>query len=405
MEYILVIFDGLGDRPIPEFNNLTPLEAANTPTLDQLAKEGICGLMHSLGRGIRPGSDTSHLAILGYDPKKYYNGRGPIEVAGIGISLKEGDVALRANLGTVDEDMIIKDRRAGRIEDVTPFVKELTGITIDGIEFIIEPGTGHRAGLVMRGKGLSSKISDADPHKPGVKVEKVRPLDNSIEAKFTAEVLNKFLEKAHDILKAHPLNIERAREKKPSANYLLVRGAGTYRPLPPFIERFGLKGCCIAGGGLYKGVARYLGFEVLEVEGATAKPNSNIKGKIEKALSVKDEFDMAFIHIKATDSLGEDGNYEGKKEFIEKADKALKPLLYESDILITITGDHSTPCALEQHSGDPVPILMRGPGIRVDDVTSFGERACSKGGLGHINGLSLMKEVLNILGRASLVGA
>ena len=402
---ILLVCDGLGDRPIPELDFKTPLEAAETPNLDYVAKKGICGLMYTLGPGLRPGSDTSHLNILGYDYHKYYSGRGTIEVAGLGMKLEEGDVALRGNLGTVDENLIIIDRRAGRIRDVSEFVRELDNLKIDGVKFLVKPGTAHRVGIIMRGENLSNKISNADPHETGGKVHTVEALDDSREAKRTAEVLNKYLEKCHQILLQHPENKRRQKEKKLPANYLLVRGAGFYKSVPPFSERFGLNACCIAGGGLYKGIGAYLGMEVLEVEGATALPDTNIDNKFDSVKEHLDEFDFFFVHVKAADSLGEDGNYLGKKEFIERIDQSLERLLSLEDILLVVTADHSTPCSLKKHSADPVPICFYGLDVRTDSVTEFGERACAGGGLGRLTGSEVMPEIINILGLSDLVGA
>ena len=402
---ILLVCDGLGDRPIPALDFKTPLEAARTPNLDYVAGKGVCGLMYSLGPGLRPGSDTSHLNILGYDYHKYYSGRGPIEVAGLGMELKEGDVALRGNLGTVDENLIIVDRRAGRILDVSEFVKALDNLKIEGVKFLVKPGTAHRAGIIMRGEGLSNKITDADPHETGEKVHTVEPRDDSQEAKRTAEVLNKFLQECHQILLQHPENHRRRKEKKLPANYLLVRGAGFYRSVPPFSERFGLRACCIAGGGLYKGVGAYLGMEVPKIAGATALPNTNIGNKFDTVKNRLDEFDFFFVHIKAADSLGEDGNYVGKKEFIERIDQSLERLLSLEHILLVVTADHSTPCSLKRHSADPVPICFYGLDVRTDNVTEFGERACASGGLGRMVGLGIMPEIINILGLSDLVGA
>jgi len=402
---ILLICDGLGDRPIPELDFKTPLEAAETPNLDHLAKGGICGLMYSLGPGQRPGSDTSHLNILGYDYRKYYSGRGSIEVAGLGMKLKAGDVALRGNLGTVDENLIITDRRAGRILDVSGFVKHLDNLEVDGVKFLVRPGTAHRAGIIMRGEKLSNRISDADPHETGEKVNTVKPRDDSPEAKRTAAVLNKYLEKCHQILLQHPENERRQKEKKLPANYLLVRGAGFYKLVPPFSKRFGLKPSCIAGGGLYKGIGAYLGMKILKVEGANALPDTNIDNKFNAVKEHLDEFDFFFVHIKAADSLGEDGDYLGKKEFIERIDRSLERLLSLEEILLVVTADHSTPCSLKKHSADPVPILFYGLDVRTDSVAEFGERACASGGLGRMLGPEIMPEVINILGLSDLVGA
>jgi len=402
---VLLVCDGLGDRPIPELDFKTPLEAAETPNLDYVAKKGICGLMYTLGPGLRPGSDTSHLNILGYDYHKYYSGRGTIEVAGLGMKLEEGDVALRGNLGTVDENLIIIDRRAGRIRDVSEFVRELDNLKIDGVKFLVKPGTAHRVGIIMRGENLSNKISNADPHETGEKVHTVEALDDSREAKRTAEVLNKYLENCHHILLGHPENERRQKEKRLPANYLLVRGAGFYKSVPPFSERFGLKACCIAGGGLYKGIGAYLGMKILKVEGATALPDTNIDNKFDTVKDHLDEFDFFFVHVKAADSLGEDGNYLGKKQFIERIDQSLERLLSLDNTLLVVTADHSTPCSLKKHSADPVPICFYGLDVRTDSVTEFGERACAGGGLGRLTGSEVMPEIINILGLSALIGA
>lgn len=403
---VLLICDGLGDRPIEEFGGLTPLEAAKTPYLDKLARESECGMMYSLGRGFVPASDTSHLAILGYCLSEYYSGRGPIEVVGIGLELLHEDIALRGNFGTVDDNLVIKDRRAGRIQIVEPLTKALDGMEIDGVTFIVKPGTAHRAGVVMRGKGLSDAITDSDPHEQDVPVRTVIPTKDILEAKHTAKVLNKFLAKAHEILKNHPLNIERERERKSSANYLLVRGAGQYRYVPSFEERYRLSACCIAGGGLYKGIGAFLGMTVLDVPGATGLPNTDIEAKFKVALKNLDLYDFVFVHVKAADSLGEDGNFEEKKTFIEKIDYATRIFdeLPKNSLLI-ITADHSTPCQLRRHSSDPIPIMFHGPGVRVDKVPTFGERACTQGGLGFLTGKDVIPQVLNLLGSLPLTGA
>ena len=403
---ILVVCDGLGDRPIKELGGLTPLEAAKTPHLDKLAAESECGMMHSLGRGFVPGSDTSHLNILGYDYREYYSGRGTIEAFGIGLKLNPGDVALRGNFGTVDDNLVITDRRAGRIRVVEPLTRALDGMEIDGVSFLVKPGTAHRAAVVMRGECLSNAIIDADPHKPDMPIRTVTPTDNSKEAKRTAETLNKFLKNSHEILKNHPINKERRQAGTPEANYLLVRGAGWHKDIPSFKERFELSGCCIAGGGLYKGVAAYVGMDVLDVPGATGLPDTDVDAKFHAALNSLNSYDFVFVHVKAADSLGEDGNFQGKKAFIEKIDHACRLFsILPDDTLFIITADHSTPCELKSHSGDPVPIIFHGSGVRVDKVTTYNERSCAQGGLGYITGLDVMPQVLNLLGLLHLTGA
>jgi len=401
---VLVVCDGLGDRPVPELNHRTPLEAAKTPHLDALAARGITGLMHALGRGKTPGSDTSHLNILGYDYEQFYSGRGTIEVAGLGMELREGDVALRGNMGTVDEHLCILDRRAGRIRDTAPFARLLDGLEIEGVRFLVRPGTAHRLGIILRGEGLSAHITDNDPHEPGLEVWEVKPRDRSHEAARTATVLNRFLAKAHEILRESEENRRRVAEGQLPANYVLVRGAGFYRHVPPFEQRHGLTACCIAGGGLYKGLGAYTGMKVIEVEGATALPNSDIRAKFRKTREMLAGYDFIFTHVKAADSLGEDGDWAGKRDFIERLDEAAE-LLLDVDAIVCVTADHTTPCMLKKHSADPVPILMAGQGVRVDHVKEFGERAVMTGGLGRMVGTDVMPELLNLIGQYKLVGA
>ncbi len=402
---ILVVCDGLGDRPCPSLNNLTPLQAARTPSLDALASRGICGLQHTIGRGIRPGSDVSHLAIFGYDPAVYYPGRGVFEVLGIGMGIGKGDVALRANVGTLSQDGVILDRRAGRIESVAELVKGLDGKVIRGVTFIVKPGLSHRAGIIMRGKGLSDAITEQDPHVTGVAPLSVKPKDSSKEAEFTAKVLNEFLEFAAEHLASHPLNREREKKGLPPANVMLVRGASEFHPVEPIHKRFSLKSACVAGAPLYKGVAKYVGMDIVDVEGATGLPTSNLSAKFSKALELIKSYDLVFVHIKAADNLAEDGNAVGKRDFIERIDKAASALLKADDALVVFTADHSTPCTMKAHSGDPVPIMFAGNGVRPDSVKAFDEISCAQGGLGHLKALDIIPEILNITGRAKLYGA
>lgn len=401
-KYILVICDGLGDLPVPQLGNKTPLEAANTPNLDRLARNGKTGLMYVLGKGVRPNSDEAHLAIFGYDLGTEYPKRGPIEAAGAGIKLEEGDVAIRANLATVDEELCVVDRRAGRIEDSSEFIRELDGTVIDGVKFILKPGTGHRVALVMRGKGLSDKITNSDVHYvtedkvvehwEGQPVNKIMPLDGSPETKFTAEVLQKFLEKTHQILEKSYLNGERQRNGGLKGNYLLTRGPGYFKKLQSFKNKWGKTACCIAGAGLYKGLGILMGMELIDVVGATGLPNTDVAGKIEAAKEQIKNYGFVFVHIKPTDIFGENGDWQGKKDFIEKIDVAMDNL-EETGAVICVTADHSTPCVLKDHSADPVPVLITGgtEGKEGRDGVKFGESECANGILGVIEGKDLLK--------------
>lgn len=389
---ILIIIDGLGDKPIPVLGGKTPLETANTPNLDWLAKNGICGVVQPFKflNENKPTSEGTHIALFGY--KNYFLGRGPYEVAGIGMKMERDDVALRANFATVNKEFIILDRRTGTVSNTEPLIKALSGITIDGVKFLLQKSYGHRAGLILRGEGLSERIGDGDPGKEGKKAKRIIPLEKSKKAEFTARVLNKFLEKAHLILKNHPEN----KKRKLPVNYLLVRGAGKLTKVPSFSEKYHFRACYITGPGIYKGIAKILGMEPIKVKGVTGFANTNLKaqfGAVKKSIT---KYDFVFCHIKPTDSFGHNGDYRGKMRFIEKIDKNLKMLLNVKNTLLVITADHSTPCLLKDHSTDPLPILIYGGKIKGDRVKDFSERACKKGKLGEIKQIDLMKKILNL---------
>jgi len=406
MKAVLIIMDGLGDRPLDEFKGKTVLEAAATPNLDKIAASGISGLMDSIAPGVTPGSDTSHLAIFGLDPEEHYHGRGPLEVLGVGIPLKHGDICFRSNVGTVDDDMTIKDRRAGRIESTAEHCRLLDGTKIDGVEIILKPSAWYRAGLVLRGKGLSPNVGKNDPKETGVKVMKVKPLDDTPAAAKTAKVLNKLTELSYKKFRDMPLNKKRVAEGKLPGNILLFRGAGRFVPAPSLEERYGgMKAACVAGGGLYKGIARYVGMDVLDVKGATGRYDSDYGAKVKAVKEALKTHDLIFLHLKATDSAGEDMNPALKKEMVEKMDSAIAGLLGLKDCLLVATSDHTTPCSLGHHSYEPVALAMAGDGIRVDDVVKFGERTCAKGGLHRIRGLDLMNIIASHTGFKKLYGA
>lgn len=404
MKTVFVILDGLGDRPIKQLKNKTPLEAAKKTNLNFLAKNGITGMLYPLAPGINTGSDTAQLSILGYDIKTQYPGRGPIECLGANMEPKNNDICFRANASTLEENGVLSDRRAGRISSTKELVEEFNETTIDGIKFIVKPATGYRACIIMRGENLSEKVSSNDPKQAGTAPLKIMPLDDSQSANQTAEALNKFLDFTRKKLLENPLNKKLKQHGKPQANYLLIRGAGKMQTPPSFEEKFGLKAACIAGAGLYKGIGKMLGMKVLEVKGATGMADTNIKAKISATKKALKEFDFVFLHLKATDSFGEDGNFNGKKRFIEKFDKELKPLLKEN-ILLIVTGDHSTPCSLKTHSGDAVPFLMHAKGTRTDNIKEFGEKTCAQGGLGFFCGKDAMNIVTTTLGIQKKTGS
>jgi 2,3-bisphosphoglycerate-independent phosphoglycerate mutase len=388
---ILIVIDGLGDDSIPQLKNKTPLEAAKTPNLDFFAKNGICGLVLPwIEKGKLPTSEDTHLAIFGYDPKKSNPGRGVLEVLGIGEKIKKDDVCFRGNFATVDENLIIIDRRAGRIEKTQPLIETLN--KIEKGKLIIKRAFGHRVGVILRGKGFSEKVSSNDPKKVGVKVLKIEALDK--RAKKTAEFLNSFLDRAHQILENHPENIKRKNEGLLPANYLLLRGAGKLKKVEKFLKKYKIKAGFVAGGTLYKGIGRFLGMEEIKVKGATGLVSTNLKGKFLAARKNIKNFDFIFLHIKAVDNLAEDGNFLGKKEFIEKIDKEIKILSGLKDTLIVVTGDHSTSSLQKSHSKNPVPVLIYP--FEGENIKKFSEKECKKGRLGKINQIQLLEKIIKI---------
>ena len=373
---ILLIMDGLGDRPNVELGNKTALQAADRPNLNRLASNGTTGLMSPVSFGIRAGSDTSHLSILGYDPLKYYTGRGPFEALGLGIELKPGDVAFRANYATVKGGKVI-DRRAGRVHGTDVLSADLE-TEIDGIRFIVKSGVEHRAAVVMRGDNLSDKITETDPHTVNSPPEYTRALEP--EAEFTATVINKFLDRARKILQDHEFNRKLNSDGKLPANEIMLRGAGKIPAIPPFQEKYSMRAACISGTPLIRGIAGLAGFTNLKVEGMNGRVDTNYKNIISAAVKALDTYDFILVNIKGTDIAGHDRKPELKKYVIEQVDSVIAPFLERlDDTLIVVTGDHSTPCSYGDHTGDPVPVMFATNGIINDDVRYFDELSVSSG--------------------------
>ncbi len=397
---ILVVLDGLGD--LPDAKGYTPLSAALKPNMDRLAEEGTTGLFHSIGRGIVPGSDTSHLNIFGYEYSKYYPGRGPLEALGAKFPLKEGDIAFRANFATFDNGKIT-DRRAGRIttEEAKVLSKYVQKLKVGtGIDALFQNTVEHRGILILRGKKLSPLITPTDSHSTGP-LPKSAPLDpKDRNAKRTAEALNKFTRMATQKLDKAKEN----KDKRRPANAIIARGAGTYTKVEPMQNRYGVRGACIAGGALYKGVASYVGMDVIDVKGATGTFETDLKAKGKAALQALWSHDFVFVHVKATDSFSHDGNFIEKRNIIAKVDKELIPTLLRGNCHIIITGDHSSPVKRRAHSGDPTPLLVWGPDVRPDEVKKFDEFACGGGSLGHLQGTELFQTMLNLMDKSRMCG-
>jgi 2,3-bisphosphoglycerate-independent phosphoglycerate mutase len=405
MKILLMICDGMGDRPCPELKGKTPLEAAKKPTMDWLAKNGQSGLMDVIAPGIVPGSDTAHLSLLGYDPAKTYTGRGPFEAAGLGLDVRKGDVAFRCNFASVDKEMKVVDRRAGRIlEGTDKLAAAINGMKLEDVEVHFKEAVEHRAVLVLRGPGLSPKVSDIDPHETGARILTVKALKP--EAEKTARILNEFAKRSYQILSQHEVNRSRERNGKLPANIILPRGAGSPPDVPGFSETHnGLKGAAVVGISLVKGVCRIAGMDLIEVKGATGGKDTDLKAKASAALKALGTYDFVLLHVKATDVFGHDNDPAGKTKFIEKIDSAIKDFAKLDNTIICITADHSTPCSVKEHTSDPVPVLIWGKGLRKDKTQKFGESEAACGGLGHLRGHDLVKILTGLAGRSGKFGA
>lgn len=366
---VLLVLDGLGDLAMPNQGWMTPLEAAKTPNLDALAKIGAQGRMTPVAPGITPGSGPGHLALFGYDPLEFQVGRGVIEALGLGIDLKAGDVAARANFCTLDAKGIVTDRRAGRIEtEVCEELCEMLAKKIKKVgdaEVIIKAGKGHRFVVIFRGPGLEGPLTDADPHHEGAPVPEVTPVDSgSAKAAKAAALIKDFYKAALPLL-----------AKKKPANGFLMRGIAHQPHIPLFVDRYQLKPACIAVYPMYKGLAQLVGMAKLEGPQTIAE-------QFKRYLAEYDNYDYFFIHYKYTDMYGEDGNFEAKKKAIEELDAALPILLQKKPEVLAITGDHSTPCAAKGHSWHPQPVLLTSPLSGCDKLERFTETGANMGSLG-----------------------
>jgi 2,3-bisphosphoglycerate-independent phosphoglycerate mutase len=366
---VLVVLDGLGDLATPEQNFLTPLEAARTPNLDTLSRIGAQGRMIPVAPGITPGSGPGHLGLFGYDPLEFQVGRGVIEALGLGLELKAGDIAARANFCTLDAKGIVTDRRAGRVE--TKITEELCALLsrnvkkVGDAQVIIQPGKGHRFVVILRGPGLEGPLTDADPNREGLPVPVARPVNpESAPQRKTADLLAQFYKAALPVLAGkHP------------ANGFLLRGIAHQPAIPLFQQRYGLKPACLAVYPMYKGLAQLVGMK--KIEGP-----QTIAEQFRRYLAEFDNFDFFFIHFKYTDMYGEDGNFEAKKKAIEDFDAALPILLEKRPDVLAITSDHSTPCAAKGHSWHPQPVLLVSALSGWDKLERFTETGANLGSLG-----------------------
>lgn len=409
---ILFVCDGMGDRPIPELNGQTALEAANVPNMDWVARKGACGLLHPISPGIRAGSDTSHLALLGFDPFKTYTGRGPFEAAGIGMEIKRGDICFRCNFATVDDKGIITDRRAGRIREGTDRlaaalgeIKEVAG----GVRCFFKESVEHRGALVLRGEGLGAAIADnIDPHVEGEPVGVTFAEDKGDAASArTADAVNEFVTRSREVLENHPLNAERRQAGLKAANIILPRGPGVAPHLPRFDEHYGMRGAMVVEVGLLAGVGHYLGMSVVHPQGATGSLDTDLDSIGRSLLAALETHDFVLCNVKGPDVAGHNGDAAGKVKILERIDEMIGKLLLPAlgEAALIITADHATPVTVKDHSGDAPPLALWGPGVLSDAVESFGERSCAGGLLGHVRGIDVLPLLTNLTGMQEKFGA
>ncbi len=383
---ILLVLDGLGGLPHPD-TGLTELESARTPNLDLLAREGIVGLSEPVGPGITPGSGPGHLALFGYDPIAGNIGRGALSALGIGLDLAPEDIGVRLNFCTIDAGGNVADRRAGRIStDLNrELVDDLSSIEIDGVEIELATESQHRAVLVLRGAGLHPAVRETDPQLTGV--PPLAPDAVAPEAAATGAILKRFLDGVREVIG----------DRSP-ANFVLMRGYAGLPALESLEEIYGVKSACVAAYPMYKGLATIAGMDVLDT-------GDTFPGEVAALQRHWDDYDFFFFHFKATDSLGEDGDFDGKVAAIEEVDAAIPNIVRLGPAALAVTGDHSTPARLRQHSWHPVPFLLHAEHAVPDAATAFGERACGAGSLGIFPARNTMSLLAGYAGRLKKFGA
>ena len=389
---VLLVMDGIGGLPRPS-DDKTELEAAYTPNMDRLAQEGCQGQHYPVDIGITGGSGPGHLGLFGYDPLKYEIGRGILEAVGIGFPVTDKDVCVRGNFCTLDAAGLITDRRAGRIptEKCTELVNKINAAQIQlsdsSITVFMQPVQDYRFLVVMRGDGLSGNIEGTDPQRTGVAPLKCVAADTASQR--ASDLFNEWIAKASAIIK-----------NDLPANGMTVRGFSTDPGLPKYQEVYGLKAGAIAVYPMYRGVASLVGMDVIPHHAHT------VQEEFEAAAQVWNDYDFLFIHVKYTDSRGEDGNFDAKRAVIEEVDAALPTLLALKPDVLVITGDHSTPSQLKAHSWHPVPLLLWAPGtVRRDRSTGFGERESARGGLNTFKAADIMTLALAHANRLMKFGA
>jgi 2,3-bisphosphoglycerate-independent phosphoglycerate mutase len=399
MKYVLVIGDGMADYPVPELGNMTPLQAARKPNMDAIAAKGRSGLLRTVPDGFNPGSDTAILSVLGYDPKRFCPGRGPLEAAARGIQLKGNDVAFRCNLIT-EKDGVLVDYAAGHItsSEASKLIATLKSTFEKTGEIEFFSGLDYRHFLILRNFPYSQLVECTPPHDAvGAEVAAVLPRAKSKEAMKAVNLLRETIQQSKGVLDSHPVNIARQKAGKRPGNMIWPWGGGTKPFMPSFKEKYGLKAAVISAVDLVKGIATYAGMSVINVSGATGLADTNYEGKADAALKALEDNDFVFVHVEAPDEAGHVKDYGLKVKTIEDLDKRLVGRILrdlKEPYAIAILPDHPTPIRIGTHTRDPVPFAIQSPCIDADGVQKFDEVSAGNGAFGLVEKESLMSLLL-----------
>lgn len=400
MKRIIILGDGMADHPINRLGGKTPLEAANTPNMDYIARNGRCGLFKTLEDDVPTGSEAANLCVMGYDPRTVLEGRGVLEAASMEVDIKDSDMAMRCNLICLTEDGRIKNHSAGHIssEEARQIIETLQKeLGTDGLNFY--PGVSYRHLFV--GYMLDPRLECAPPHDHPNEFAKDLFIKPKLEeAKNTADLLNKLVVHSWDILRHHPVNVRRVAENKDPANSIWLWSPGRRPKMWTFKERFGINGAVISAVDLIRGIGVYAGLKVLHVEGATGIYNTNYEGKADACLKTLEENDFCYVHVEAPDEAGHDGNLELKIKTIEDLDSRLVGRILKglenqkTSAVIAILPDHPTPVEMRTHVRDAVPFAILDPREKADSVQKYDEQSCAKGAFGLLQSDQFIKAVL-----------
>lgn len=402
MKHIIVLGDGMADEPCEALGGLTPLEAADTPTLDMMAEHGRLGLLATVPEGMHPGSEIAHLSLLGYDVPKVFEGRGSLEAASMGIGIEPDEMAVRCNLICINPDGTIKNHSAGHIttEEADELIGTLNTRLADG-RFKIYTGVSYRH--LLKIKDADKRISCTPPHDvPGAPAMDVMVKSDVPEAEETADYINSLILDSQEILRDHPVNLRRIAEGKDPANSIWPWSPGYKPSMETMMTLFGIKkGVVISAVDLIRGIGVYAGLKPVIVPGATGLADTNYEGKVQAAIdALKGDADFVFLHIEASDEAGHEGDAALKKTTVEYLDRrVLRPLLdavseMDEDVAIAVLPDHPTPCHLRTHTSHPVPFLIYRSDVAPDEVKHYTEAEAAAGGYGLMQGDEFIREFL-----------